>query len=280
MDEGFERIRNVFGQDWLEIRQGVGHPSAIPVFIIGMPRSGTTLVEQILASHPQVFGGGEMKYFADAIREIEAARYALYPDVASTMTGSHFADLGKRYLTESLRLARQRRNDLMRMGPGDIRGDLIAVRQKKTGKRLLIPIGAELRAAIDAMPNAHPVFMWTELGEPRTLGDFSKWFPRMCKAAGLPKGLSVHGLRKATCRRMAEAGCSNAEIKAVTGHETDREVARYTKAADQERLARAAAARVAAARATHTAPPGYTHTPNFPSNIKAAGNVVVLGGRN
>jgi integrase len=174
----------------------------------------------------------------------------------------------------------QRRNDLMRMGPGDIRGDLIAVRQKKTGKRLLIPIGAELRAAIDAMPNAHPVFMWTELGEPRTLGGFSKWFPRMCKAAGLPKGLSVHGLRKATCRRMAEAGCSNAEIKAVTGHETDREVARYTKAADQERLARAAAARVAAARATHTAPPGYTHTPNFPSNIKAAGNVVVLGGRN
>jgi tetratricopeptide (TPR) repeat protein len=106
MDEGFERIRNAFAQDWLKIQQGVGHPSAIPVFIIGMPRSGTTLVEQILASHPQVFGGGEMKYFADAIREIEASRDALYPDVASTMTGSHFADLGKRYLTESLRLAR------------------------------------------------------------------------------------------------------------------------------------------------------------------------------
>jgi len=107
MDEGFERIRNVFAQDWLKIQQDVGHPSAIPVFIIGMPRSGTTLVEQILASHPQVFGGGEMKYFADGIREIEASRYALYPDVASTMTGSHFADLGKRYLTESLRLARR-----------------------------------------------------------------------------------------------------------------------------------------------------------------------------
>jgi tetratricopeptide (TPR) repeat protein len=106
MDEGFERIRNVFAQDWLEIRQGAGYPSAIPVFIIGMPRSGTTLVEQILASHPQVFGGGEMKYFGGAIGEIEAGRDALYPDVASTMTGSDFADLGRRYLTESLRLAR------------------------------------------------------------------------------------------------------------------------------------------------------------------------------
>jgi tetratricopeptide (TPR) repeat protein len=106
MDEGFERIRNAFAQNWLKNQQGVGQSSAIPVFIIGMPRSGTTLVEQILASHPQVFGGGEMKYFADGIRDIEASRHALYPDVASTMTGSHFADLGKRYLTQSLRSAR------------------------------------------------------------------------------------------------------------------------------------------------------------------------------
>jgi tetratricopeptide (TPR) repeat protein len=106
MDEVFERIRNIFTRDLLTIRQGIGHPSTIPVFIIGMPRSGTTLVEQILASHPQVFGGGEMKYFRDAIGETEEGRDALYPDVASTMTGPDFADLGGRYLTESLRLAR------------------------------------------------------------------------------------------------------------------------------------------------------------------------------
>jgi tetratricopeptide (TPR) repeat protein len=106
VDEVFERIRNVFAQDSLEVRQGAGHSSAVPVFIIGMPRSGTTLVEQILASHPQVFGGGEMKYFGDAVGETEERRGAIYPDVASTMTGSDFADLGGRYLTQSLRLAR------------------------------------------------------------------------------------------------------------------------------------------------------------------------------
>jgi tetratricopeptide (TPR) repeat protein len=105
VDEVFERIRTVFAEDWLEVRQGAGHPSANPVFIIGMPRSGTTLVEQILASHPQVFGGGEMKYFGDAIGETEEERDAHYPDVASTMTGSDFVDLGERYLTQSLRLA-------------------------------------------------------------------------------------------------------------------------------------------------------------------------------
>jgi tetratricopeptide (TPR) repeat protein len=106
VDKVFERIRNAFSQDWLEVQQGAGHSSAIPVFIIGMPRSGTTLVEQILASHPQVFGGGETKYFGDALGETEEARGAIYPDVASTMRGSDFADLGGRYIAESLRLAR------------------------------------------------------------------------------------------------------------------------------------------------------------------------------
>ena len=75
-----QRIRNVFAPELFEVRQGAGHPPAIPVFIIGMPRSGTTLVEQILSSHPHVFGGGEMKYLSDAIREAETACGAHYPN--------------------------------------------------------------------------------------------------------------------------------------------------------------------------------------------------------
>src|SRR5207247_3011384 len=56
----FERIRAVFGAELMRARSGLGPPSAAPVFIFGMPRSGTTLVEQILASHPKVFGAGEL----------------------------------------------------------------------------------------------------------------------------------------------------------------------------------------------------------------------------
>jgi integrase len=52
--------------------------------------------------------------------------------------------------------------------------------------------------------------------------------------------VSAHGLRKAMCRRLAEAGCSANQIAAISGHVTLREVARYTKAADQKRMARAA----------------------------------------
>jgi integrase len=58
--------------------------------------------------------------------------------------------------------------------------------------------------------------------------------------AGLPLGISAHGLRKAMCRRLAEAGCSANQIAAISGHATLREVGRYTKAADQRRMAKAA----------------------------------------
>jgi integrase len=58
--------------------------------------------------------------------------------------------------------------------------------------------------------------------------------------AGLPERRKAHGLRKAAARRLAEAGCSVSEIAASTGHKTLAEVERYSRAADQQRLARQA----------------------------------------
>jgi integrase len=57
----------------------------------------------------------------------------------------------------------------------------------------------------------------------------------------------VHGLRKAACRRLAEAGCSANEIMAISGHATMKELVRYTAAADQARLARNAMAKAVTA---------------------------------
>ena len=58
--------------------------------------------------------------------------------------------------------------------------------------------------------------------------------------AGLARRCKPHGLRKAAARRLAEAGCSASEIMAITGHKTLAEVERYTRAAEQEGLARRA----------------------------------------
>ena len=55
-----EDIEAGFGEAWFDRMRGGGDPSPRPIFIVGMPRSGTTLVEQILASHPEVHGAGEL----------------------------------------------------------------------------------------------------------------------------------------------------------------------------------------------------------------------------
>jgi len=55
--------------------------------------------------------------------------------------------------------------------------------------------------------------------------------------AGVPEHCVPHGLRKTAARRLAEIGCSEKQIAAVTGHTILKEIARYTGAANQERLA-------------------------------------------
>jgi integrase len=137
----------------------------------------------------------------------------------------------------------QRRADVVRMGRQHIRDGVLSVRQQKTGTALVIPVTPTLAAAIDATPSEHLTFLVTDRGQPFEPMAFTKWFRRCCDAAGLPKACSAHGLRKAACRRLAEAGCSANEIASISGHTSLREVERYTRAADQARMARHAVAR-------------------------------------
>jgi integrase len=137
----------------------------------------------------------------------------------------------------------QRRGDVIRMGRQHIRDGVLHVTQEKTGATLAIPVHPDLRKIIDATPAEHMTFLVTRRGEPYGANDFSEWFRAQCDAAGLPKECVFHGLRKAACRRLAEAGCSANEIAAISGHATLHEIARYTRAVDQARMARNAMAR-------------------------------------
>ena len=141
----------------------------------------------------------------------------------------------------------QRRSDVVRMGRQHIRetpdGPALYVKQRKTGVELLIPIHPELAAVLDATPSEHLTFLVTATGKPYGDNHFSESFREWVDAAGLPKHCTAHGLRKASCRRLAEAGCSGNEIMANSGHGTMKELVRYTKAADQARLARNALAK-------------------------------------
>lgn len=141
----------------------------------------------------------------------------------------------------------QRRADVVLMGRQHIRDGALFVRQQKTGAELAIPLHLELQSAIDATPSGQLTFLVTNFGKGFTAAGFTNWFRQQCKLAGLPLGVSAHGLRKAACRRLAEAGCSAHEIAAISGHATIAEVQRYTKAADQKRMARSAMETVATA---------------------------------
>ena len=103
----FDRIRKLFTAGFIASRQGSGDPSPLPVFIVGMPRSGTTMIEQILASHPGVFGAGELKtldYAAGAA--IEALPGAPpFPEMAAAMSGEDFRSLGASYADKLAQLA-------------------------------------------------------------------------------------------------------------------------------------------------------------------------------
>jgi integrase len=115
----------------------------------------------------------------------------------------------------------------------------------KTGTELTIPVHPALSGVIAETPTHNLTFLTTQFGKPFTAAGFGNWFREQCDVAGLSH-CSAHGLRKAAARRLAEAGCTEHEIAAITGHASLREIVRYTKAADQKRLAQAAMIKISA----------------------------------
>jgi integrase len=143
-----------------------------------------------------------------------------------------------------------RRSDLVRLGPQHISAGRISVRAQKTsrttGKVLQIPLHPALVQVLSMTPATHLTFLVTEYGRPFTAAGFGGKFRDWCNEAGLPH-CTAHGLRKAQLRRLAEAGCSEHEIQAISGHASLEEIRTYTRAVQQSRLADQAFAKVEAA---------------------------------
>ncbi|PVM71277.1 tyrosine-type recombinase/integrase [Caulobacter radicis] len=131
----------------------------------------------------------------------------------------------------------QRRSDVVRMGKQHVRDDMLHIQQQKTKTRLAIPLHPKLRDALKRAPADNLTFLVTKQGKPFSAPGFTNWFTECAKAAGLPENSTPHGLRKATCRRLAEAGSTPHQIMAITGHKNLKEVTHYTAAANQKVLA-------------------------------------------
>ena len=134
----------------------------------------------------------------------------------------------------------QRGSDVHRMLWTDLLGDAIRVAQQKTKTKLTIPIHKALSRLLATANRNHANILVTGYKRPFSVKGFGNMMSTAIREAGLPGRCKPHGLRKAAARRLAEAGCSASEIMAITGHKTLAEVERYTRAAEQERLARQA----------------------------------------
>lgn len=103
----FDAIRAVFTPALMRQKTGGGDPSPVPVFILGMPRSGSTLTEQILGSHPEVFAAGELPDLHAVLRSVKGpdGKRARYPAFVPRMAGDQLRRLGEAYLRRVTKLA-------------------------------------------------------------------------------------------------------------------------------------------------------------------------------
>jgi integrase len=138
-----------------------------------------------------------------------------------------------------------RRSDMVKLGRQHRQGDRFILRHEKNKSDTSIKILPQLAAAIDAMQDdKHLTYLVTSRGKPFEAASFGNWFREACDDAGLPD-CSAHGLRKAMSRRLAEAGATNQQGRAVTGHKTDAMFSHYAAAANRANLADEALDRVA-----------------------------------
>jgi integrase len=181
-----------------------------------------------------------------------------------------------------------RRGEVVRFGPQHVYVGNEGVRRIRIERThgsddVDIPMSDALAEAIDAMPRLTSIngvvpltFLHTERGKTRSKKALGNDFAGWVKMAGLPDQCRLHGLKKGGMRRGAEAGLTTHELMGQSGHKSLAEVERYTKAADQKKLADSGAAKLRAAAAKgpklitdQSANVPYT---NFPTHVHKRGS--------
>ena len=155
-------------------------------------------------------------------------------------------DTQQRQAFEILLYTGLRRSDAVRLGRQHIQAGYIVIKTRKSGEtvEVRIPIHPDFDAVLKSIDHDHLNFIVTRGGAARSDKAFGMWFSDAGKAAGLTLQCSPHTLRKAACRRLAEAGCTPYEIMAITGHKDLDEVERYCRDANKLTLANSAMAKL------------------------------------
>ena len=105
MDNNFSLQKAFFTPSQVKFFDGKGAPAQDPIFVLGLPRSGSTLVEQILSSHAQIDGTLELPNILACVQELNGRKFkhtdARYPKILTELSAEELANFGQRYLKET-----------------------------------------------------------------------------------------------------------------------------------------------------------------------------------
>ncbi len=134
-----------------------------------------------------------------------------------------------------------RRSDIVEIGPQHVRDNVLRKSltkgKDKFPRTVSIPLSPYLQELIKTSSCGNMAFLVTENGSTYSAEGFSNTFVKWARQAGLKKGLSPHGLRKASAAALAEQHATNKELQAVMGWSSSKQPDHYTKSADEERIA-------------------------------------------
>ena len=150
----YAEIKNQFNKELIEENSKYGSKSAKPIFIVGMPRSGTTLIEQILASHSKVYGAGELVYLANILKfqsynEENNAALKRVKSIKDWMTKENISKWGVEYLSKINDLSNTEKHVTDKLPHNFIRLGLI---------KILFPNSKIIYCKRDAIDNCYSLF--------------------------------------------------------------------------------------------------------------------------
>lgn len=146
----FERVKQVFSPNFFASAATSGCIDETPIFILGMPRSGTTLVEQILSSHPEVYGAGELLFLADLMKD-ECSKTAekKFPECIAGLERGSLKILAEGYINELRKYSRKTKYITDKMPYNFLRVGLI---------KLILPKAKIIHCTRDPMDNCYSIF--------------------------------------------------------------------------------------------------------------------------
>lgn len=181
----------------------------------------------------------------DAIPQIGEGHHTWTDGEIETFRAKHAYGTTARLVLELALNTAARRCNLAELERSAIQNGQIAVDHAKGGEPTLVDLTAEALLALEKRPSTHIKFLIaTAYGQPFTKNGLGNRMREWADEAGLPRGCTLHGLRKAQSRRLVEAGATNFEGRAITGHKTDAMFNHYAAKANRTRLAGRAMAKL------------------------------------